>query len=139
MQSVLASCVLVGIGGTLGALARYGLSVWLQTAEGFPFGTFSANLLGCFAIGVIACFLSIGESLHEMQLVPEHFRLLLAVGFCGGFTTYSSFVLEMTAMIHRNELVMPFVYFVATTVGGFASFYLGLALTRALVLLLTRG
>jgi hypothetical protein len=45
----------------------------------------------------------------------------------------------MTAMIHRNELVMPFVYFVATTVGGFASFYLGLALTRALVLLLTRG
>jgi CrcB protein len=139
MQSVLASCVLVGMGGAFGALARYGISAWLQTGEGFPLGTFSANLLGCFAIGVIACFISIGESLHETQLLPEHFRLLLAVGFCGGFTTYSSFVLELTAMIHRNGLVMAFVYFVATTIGGFASFYLGLALTRALALLLTRG
>ena len=68
--------------------------------------------------------------------MPEHYRLLLAVGFCGGFTTYSSFVLELTAMIHRNEASMAFAYFMATTIGGFACFYLGLAVTRGLVLLL---
>ena len=138
-QSAITNVLLVGFGGGLGALARFGLSNWLQTAEGFPLGTFSANLLGCFVIGVIACFLSSSESLHETLLMPEHYRLLLAVGFCGGFTTYSSFVLELTAMWHRNEFVMPFVYFAATTIGGFAAFYLGLALTRALVLLMTRG
>ncbi len=139
MQSMLASCALVGAGGAFGALARFGLSSWLQTAEAFPFGTFGANLLGCFAIGVIACFLSSAESLHETLLMPEHYRLLLAVGFCGGFTTYSSFVLELTAMIHRNEAGMAFAYFMATTIGGFACFYLGLAVTRGLVLLLIRG
>jgi fluoride exporter len=139
MQSVFASCILVGVGGALGAVARFGLSTWLQSAEAFPLGTFAANLLGCFAIGVIACFLSSSESLHETLLLPEHYRLLLAVGFCGGFTTFSTFVLEMTAMIHRNEFVVPAVYFGATSIGGFACFYLGLAVTRWLVLLLSRG
>ncbi len=139
MQSAITSCILVGVGGALGALARFGLSNWLQSAEAFPLGTFAANLLGCFAIGVIACFLSSSESLHETLLLPEHYRLLLAVGFCGGFTTFSTFVLEMTAMLHRNEVVMPAVYFLASSIGGFACFYLGLALTRGLVLLLSRG
>mgnify|MGYP000250604382 CR=1 FL=1 len=139
IQSVLTSCALVGVGGALGALARFGLHAWLQTADAFPLGTLSANLLGCFVIGVIAYFLSSAESLHESFLLPEHYRLLFAVGFCGGFTTLSTFVLEVTAMLHRNEVVTPFLYFTGTLAGGFGCFYAGLALTRALVGLLTRG
>jgi fluoride exporter len=139
MPSLLLSCVLVGVGGACGALARFGLSTWLQTTESFPWGTFGANLLGCLAIGGIAAFLSSAESLHETFLLPEHYRLLLAVGFCGGFTTFSTFVLEITAMMHRHDVVVPFVYFMATTIGGFACFYLGLNVMRLLVALLSRG
>lgn len=139
MQSLITNCIVVGIGGALGALARFGLSAFLQTSTSFPWGTFSSNLLGCLVIGVVAYFLSSSESLHESLLLPEHYRLLLVVGFCGGFTTFSSFILEITAMLHRDALLAPFVYFVATVTGCFACFYLGLTLTRALVLLLTRG
>lgn len=139
MQALLTNCVLVGFGGAFGALARFGLSTLWQTSESFPWGTFSSNLLGCFVIGIIAFFLTSSESLHETFLLPEHYRLLLVVGFCGGFTTFSSFVLEITAMIHRNDILVPFVYFTATLTGSFACFYLGLTVTRQLVGLLSRG
>lgn len=138
MQTLLANCALVGLGGALGALARFGLGSLLQTSASFPWGTLSSNLLGCLVIGVIAFFLTSSESLHETLLLPEHYRLLFVVGFCGGFTTFSSFVLEITALLHRNEILVPFVYFSATVIGSFASFYFGLTLTRLLVGLLTR-
>lgn len=139
MQSILASSLLVGIGGMLGALARFGLSAVFQSSSTFPWGTLSANLLGCFVIGIIANFLASWESLHETMLLPEHYRFLLVVGFCGGFTTLSSFVLESTAMLHRHETLPLVGYFTATLLGGFASFYAGLMLARWLVSLTTRG
>jgi CrcB protein len=139
MQSILASSLLVGLGGTLGALARFGLSAVLQSSGSFPWGTLGANLLGCFVIGMVANFLASWESLHETMLLPEHYRLLLVVGFCGGFTTLSSFVLESTAMLHREEGLSLAAYFAATLAGGFACFYGGLMLARWLVSLLSRG
>lgn len=138
-QNLLMSCLFVAVGGALGALARYGLNLALQADAGYPWGTLSANLVGCLAMGVIAQFVTNAVWLHESWVLPDHYRLLFAIGFCGSFTTLSSFVIEMSAMLQRNEIVLSFTYFVATLAGGFACFYLGLALTRALLSLLTRG
>jgi fluoride exporter len=139
IQNLAMSCLWVATGGALGALARYGLNLALHADAGYPWGTLSANLLGCLAMGVIAQFLTNALSPGESWSMPEHYRLLFAVGFCGSFTTLSSFVIEISAMLQRNEIVLSFTYFVATLAGGFACFYLGLALTRSLLSLLTRG
>ncbi len=133
------SILYVALGGALGALARYGLNIGLQSGAGYPWGTLSANLLGCLAMGIIAQFMASSTWLHESGLFPEHYRLLFAVGFLGSFTTLSSFVLEIGAMLQRNEILYSFSYFVATLAGGFACFYAGLLLTRVLLSLLTRG
>lgn len=80
--------LLVGLGGGLGAMARYGVSVWAgQWPEGqaFPMGTLVVNVLGCFAIGVLA---HLGEA---KGLLTTEARLLLVTGFLGGFTTFSAF------------------------------------------------
>jgi fluoride exporter len=138
IQNLAMSCLWVATGGALGALARYALNLALQADAGYPWGTLSANLIGCLAMGVIAQFLTNAISPGESSM-PEHYRLLFAVGFCGSFTTLSSFVFEIGGMLQRNEIVLSFVYFVATLAGGFACFYLGLVLTRSLLSLLTRG
>jgi CrcB protein len=137
IQNLAMSCLLVALGGALGALARYGLNLALEANAAYPWGTLSANLLGCLAMGIIAQFLANAVSPQESWTMPEHYRLLFAVGFCGSFTTLSSFVLEMSAMLERNEIVLSFTYFVATLAGGFACFYLGLVLIRSLLTLLT--
>jgi CrcB protein len=139
VQNLAMSCLLVALGGALGALARYGLNLAFQAGAAYPWGTLSANLLGCLAMGIVAQFVANAVSLQESWLIPEHYRLLFAVGFCGSFTTLSSFIVEISAMLERNEIVLSFTYFVATLAGGFAFFYLGLVLTRSLLSLLTRG
>ena len=80
--------LLVGVGGGLGAMARYGVesaTVRYFGALTFPFATFAVNLLGCLLIGIVVGLGSNGESLGE------HAKLFLAVGFLGGFTTFSAF------------------------------------------------
>ena len=139
MHSFAWSFAFVAVGGALGAIARYGLHLGLQSNSAYPWGTLSANLLGCLIMGVIAQFIASSNWVHESGLFPEHYRLLFAVGFCGSFTTLSSFVLEMAAMLQRNEVLASFSYFIVTLGGGFACFYLGLLVTRGLLALLLQG
>lgn len=80
--------LLVGFGGALGAMARFGLSNWVQhltTPAGFPYGTLVVNVLGCFAIGVLAYLADI------LGVLTPEVRLLTVTGFLGGFTTFSTF------------------------------------------------
>jgi len=113
-------------------MARFGLNVFLQRDIAFPWGTLSANLLGCLAIGVIAQLVATSTWFNDAGIVPDQYRLLFAIGFCGSFTTLSALVMEMHTMLQRNELLNSFSYLMATMVGGFACFYLGFMLTRAL-------
>ena len=122
----------MAVGGALGAMARFGLNVFLQRDIAFPWGTLSANLLGCLAIGVIAQFVATSAWFNDAGIVPDQYRLLFAIGFCGSFTTLSALVMELHTMLQRNELLNSFSYLMATMVGGFACFYLGFILTRAL-------
>jgi len=111
---------LVGVGGFLGSVARYGVSLLLSpVGPWFPFATLTVNILGCFLIG----FLS--ELAISTTLVSPEARLFLVTGFCGGFTTFSSYMFEDTALIRDGQLFYATIYLVGSIVGGFIALYTG--------------
>ncbi len=132
MRIVFWSYTFVAIGGALGAMARFALNVLLQRDVAFPWGTLSANLLGCLAMGVIAQLVASATWFNEAGIIPDQYRLLFAIGFCGSFTTLSALVMEMHTMLQRSEILNSFAYLMATMIGGFACFYIGFVLTRML-------
>jgi CrcB protein len=132
MRIALWSYAFVAIGGALGAMARFALNVMLQRDIAFPWGTLSANLLGCLVMGSVAQLVATAAWFNDAGIIPDQYRLLFAVGFCGSFTTLSALVMEMHTMLQRNELLNSFAYLMATMIGGFAFFYIGFMLTRIL-------
>jgi len=131
MHTILYSYLFVALGGAFGAMARFALNVFLQRDVEFPWGTLSANLIGCFVMGILAQLIASTAWFNDAGLIPDQYRLLFAVGFCGSFTTLSTLVLELNTMIQKNELFYSFSYLVSTLVGGFACFYLGIVILRA--------
>lgn len=120
--------LLVGVGGFAGSVARYGLSIVAQRLSiAWPAGTLAANVLGCLAIGVIAAVFDRGETLS-----PET-RLVLATGFCGGFTTMSSLVYETAAMIRASEYMHAVAYAAGTFFLSLAAFAAGIVGLRIIV------
>ena len=100
VKAALINAVLVGSGGFLGALARYGLSGLVHRLiplTTFPYGTLVVNLLGCFAIGVASGLV------ESRQLFGPEFRTFALIGILGGFTTFSTFGNETFAMIRGEE------------------------------------
>jgi len=132
MRIVFWSYTFVAIGGALGAMARFALNVILQRDVAFPWGTLGANLLGCLVLGVIAELVASAAWFNEAGIIPDQYRLLFAIGFCGSFTTLSALVMELHTMLQRSEILNSFAYLMATMIGGFACFYIGFLLTRAL-------
>ena len=130
MRIVALSYVVVGAGGALGAMARYALNVALQRGVNFPWGTLSANLLGCLIMGVLAQLVASSDWFNNAGIIPDHYRLMFAVGFCGSFTTLSALVMEFHTMLQRNEILASFSYLMASVIGGFACFYAGFMLMR---------
>jgi len=116
--------VLVFLGGGLGSALRYGLSSWLNQYYPWAAGTFSANILGSLIIGLLMGWF-IKWPHFEADL-----RLLLAIGFCGGFTTFSALALEQVNMIKNGATMHALVYMASTMVLGVAAVYLGLLLSR---------
>ena len=112
----------VGIGSMAGGMSRYGLSLATQNMSAFsmPYGTLLSNLLGCLAIGLLA---GLGA---RTELVSAEMRLLLATGFCGGFTTMSSFIYELGQFVQDKEYFFASTYFAATLAGAGIAFALGL-------------
>jgi CrcB protein len=90
---------LIAIFGAAGTLARYGLQgvVQIRTASAFPYGTLLVNLTGCFLLGLIGQF-----TLNRMVISPD-WRVAIAVGFFGGYTTFSSFGWETAKMLEDGE------------------------------------
>ena len=133
MKLVLWSYLFVAAGGALGAVARFALNVVLQRDVEFPWGTLTANLLGCLVMGVVAQLIAGSAWFNESGIIPDQYRLLFAVGFCGSFTTLSSMVLEINSMLQKNEFFYSFSYLVGTLLGGFACFYIGIVCVRMLM------
>jgi CrcB protein len=118
--------VFVGFGSMAGGVSRYGLSIITQRFSAFsmPYGTLLSNLAGCLIIGLIA---GISE---KSGLLSTEMRLLLATGFCGGFTTMSSFVYELGQFVQDKEYYFASSYFIATLAGAGLAFALGLLLSE---------
>ncbi len=133
MRVILYSYLFVAAGGAIGAVARFGLNVYLQRDAEFPWGTFTANLFGCLVMGFIAQLIASSAWFNDAGIIPDQYRLLFAVGFCGSFTTLSSMVLEINTMMQKNEIFYSFTYFVGTLIGGFACFYIGVMCMRMLM------
>ncbi len=128
MKTVLINAVVVGSGGFLGALARYGLSglvhrkVPLTT---FPYGTLVVNLLGCLVIGVISGLV------ESRQLFGSEFRTFARIGFLGAFTTFSTFGYETFAMIRDGEYLRTAANVGMHVIFGLALVWLGYAITTS--------
>ena len=117
----------VMLGGAIGAGFRYHLSLVAnaQLGQVFPWGTWLANLLGGFLMGVLA-----GIALHDGR-ASEPLVLFLGVGVLGGFTTFSAFSLEAVQMIERGDLLVAGAYAVSSVAGSIALLFVGLWLARA--------
>lgn len=109
------------IGGITGTIARYLLAGFVYETMGttFPYGTLIVNLVGCFIIGFLA---SLAED--KFILGPQA-RILLMVGFCGAFTTFSTFMLETANLMKDGENLRAFLNVALSVVLGFLLFKLG--------------
>ncbi len=120
--SFLLASVLVGLGGFVGSVARYGVSVAAQAlGVEWPWGTLAANVLGSLIIGVLAGLLGRGVA------VSVEARLLVATGFCGGFTTLSSMIYEAAGYARDGRPALAAGYVAATLGLAALAFALGLA------------
>ena len=117
---------LIAIFGAAGTLARYGLQgvVQFRTASTFPLGTLLVNLTGCFLLGLIGQF-----TLNRMVISPD-WRVAIAVGFFGGYTTFSTFSLDAVLLYERSELGLAALYVVASVLLSIAGLVAGLWIVR---------
>ena len=116
------SYMLVALGGALGSVLRYFLSLVIPKAAGFPWPTFVANVLGCLCIGIFSgLFLKCGS-------LSPNLKLFLVTGFCGGFTTFSTFASENLALLQSGKIGMFALYALSSFVLGVAACAAGLYL-----------
>ncbi len=112
---------LVGIGGAFGSILRYGVGTWLGHLASwpyqFPLATTSINVLGSLIMGCIA-----GSVSDRTQAI----YLLMGVGFCGGFTTFSTFSLELVEQLQRGKIGLAMLECVLNVVLGVGALYVGL-------------
>jgi len=118
--------LLVGAGGFLGSIARFLASRFFQNhiPSAFPFGTFFVNIAGCFLIGLIYGLSERGS------LFTTGWKLFLATGFCGGFTTFSTFANENLALLRDGDFFHFFIYTVLSVILGITATFLGVLITK---------
>ena len=119
------SFLLVFLGGGLGSGLRYLVSIAMnQYSKVLPYGTFIVNMLGCLLIGLI-----LGYAQKENTLTSNQ-TLLLATGFCGGFTTFSAFANENLELIKNGELFNFSAYTIGSVLIGILAVFIGFYLTN---------
>jgi CrcB protein len=121
--------LIVAFGGALGAVARYALGGWVQAKWGaaFPYGTFIINISGAFVLGLFA-------TLFVNLAWNDQWRLLIAVGFLGAYTTFSTFQYESLELITQGGRYRAAVlYLVGSLVVGLLTAYLGIVAARLLL------
>ena len=114
--------LLVGAGGFMGAVLRYGVSGLVQTLTksiGFPYGTLAVNVLGCLVIGILA------QMVTSRGMFSPELRLFLFIGVLGSFTTFSTFGNETFNLLQDGETVAALAYVGLHLVVGFGAVWLG--------------
>lgn len=120
---------LIGSGGFAGTVCRYLVTTYLTRLIplSFPFGTFAVNIAGCFIIGLVM-------GLSFQSTVSSQVRLLVATGFCGGFTTFSTYSLEIFELYQRGEAGTSLLYLLSSIAAGLLFLWVGLWAARYLLL-----
>jgi CrcB protein len=120
--------LLVGTGGFIGSALRYLVQVYASRllASTLPLGTFLVNVTGCFAIGIIYAISEKGNLMN-----PE-WRIFLAVGVCGGFTTFSTFAMDNVLLLKDNGLLHFLVNTGGSLFAGLLAVYVGIIITRSI-------
>jgi CrcB protein len=122
--------VIVFLGAGIGGAFRHGLNLAalrLLGAGAFPFGTLAINVLGSFLMGVAAEFFALRSGL------PQQWRLFLATGILGGFTTFSAFSLEVALLYEKGEVGAALAYVLASLILAVGALFVALTLVRLLL------
>jgi CrcB protein len=116
--------LLVALGGGIGSVTRYLVGGWFASRFGpaFPFGTLVINVTGSFIIGLFLAFAQ-----ERISLSP-YWRLFFAVGFLGGYTTFSTFEYESVRLVQDGEILLGSVYLIGSVVAGSIAAVGGIAL-----------
>ena len=116
----------VFLGGAIGALSRYGLDAWIErnTVSDFPWATFVVNVSGCLVVGFLIA------ALVDRRHAPAWLRAALVVGFCGGFTTFSTFAQETVDLLEARLTVVAVASVSANVVVGVLAVLAGAGLGR---------
>ena len=119
--------LVVFLGAGIGGALRHGVNVGAGRlfGLGFPYGTLIVNVVGSFAMGLLAGFFA------QRAGIPQHMRLFLTTGILGGFTTFSAFSLDTALLIERDAIGLAAGYVVGSVAAGLAALFLGLALFRS--------
>lgn len=113
--------LLVGLGGAIGSMLRYAISL-LVTVKQFPYSTFIVNIAGSFIIGAVLAL-----SLKN-DMFSNNWKIFLATGICGGFTTFSAFAAENMELLQSGKYGIAFIYIMASLLLGIAAVVLGFKL-----------
>lgn len=115
------SLLYVFLGGGIGSILRYALGTWLnpEIKNEFPTGTFVTNILSCIIVGFLAGLIS-------KNIIDEKLRLLLMTGFCGGFSTFSTYILEINKIAEGQNHSMVIIYAVSSVILGWVACVIGL-------------
>ncbi len=118
--------LIVFIGAGIGGALRHGVNVAAtrQIGFGFPFGTLIVNIVGSFAMGLLAGYFAFRPGINQ------HMRLFLTTGILGGFTTFSAFSLDTALLIERHSYGLAAGYVVGSVAAGLSALFFGLALFR---------
>lgn len=115
---MLKNLLLVGLGGAIGSMLRYSASLVINSKY-FPWPTFAVNIIGSLIIGIVFA-MSIKD-----ETFLSNWKLFLATGICGGFTTFSAFTLENMELLQSGKTVVAFIYIALSIVLGIAAAFLG--------------
>jgi CrcB protein len=120
--------MIVGIGGFLGAIARYALGTYIGSRYGvrFPYGTFVINVSGCFFIGLILSVLG-------RTTASTYWRYLIPIGFIGAYTTFSTFEYETLRAIQDGQLMTGLLNVLLSLTLGFVAVWVGSVIGRTMV------
>ena len=125
MKTVMA----IALGGAIGAVARHFVTHWsaVVLGNGFPWGTLTVNVIGCFVMGVLT------EVMAQVWSPAVEWRAFLTVGMLGAFTTFSTFSLDFAALHGRGEMLQAVLYVAVSMSGSVAAIFAGMSVTRAVL------